>query len=277
MAEAMESARMNPPRGATAAVGRATLDLLQILGECVRLFAATLWHCRSAPRHLPKILTQLTLIGTETFAIAGLVSLFVGMVMVVQAADQLSNYTQEVLGSLVGLAMTKELGPVIMGFIVAGKSGSAIAAEIGSMRVNDEISALRTMGIEPIPFLSMPRFLAMTLALPTLVLYSDIIGIAGGALVVAFDPTISITVSQFLDNLREWLNVTDIVVGLVKGVVFGVLVSIIACAFGLRTTGGSEGVARSTTSAVVWSFVSIIIADFIIVRIAFLFFPATPK
>jgi phospholipid/cholesterol/gamma-HCH transport system permease protein len=123
----------------------------------------------------------------------------------------------------------------------------------------------------------MPRFLATTLALPTLVLYSDVIGIAGGALVVALDPTISITVSQFLDNLREWLNFTDIVVGLVKGVVFGMLVSIIACAFGLRTTGGSEGVARSTTSAVVWSFVSIIIADFIIVRIAFLFFPATPK
>jgi phospholipid/cholesterol/gamma-HCH transport system permease protein len=277
MPEAMESARMNPPRGATAAVGRATLDVLQILGECARLFVATVWHCRSAPRHLGKIFTQLTLIGTETVAIAGLVSLFVGMVMVVQAADQLANYTQEVLGSLVGLAMTKELGPVIMGFIVAGKSGSAIAAEIGSMRVNDEISALRTMDIEPVPYLSMPRFLATTLALPTLVLYSDVIGIAGGALVVALDPTISITVSQFLDNLREWLNFTDIVVGLVKGVVFGMLVSIIACAFGLRTTGGSEGVARSTTSAVVWSFVSIIIADFIIVRIAFLFFPATPK
>ena len=277
MAEVTHSAPITRPPGVTAALGHATLDLLQILGECVRLFAATLWHCRSAPRHLSKILTQLTVIGTETLAIAGLVSLFVGMVMVVQAADQLANYTQEVLGSLVGLAMTKELGPVIMGFIVAGKSGSAIAAEIGSMKVYDEISALRTMDIDPVPFLSMPRFLAMTLALPTLVLYSDVIGIAGGTLVIAFDPTISISVSQFLDNLREWLNFTDIVVGLVKGVVFGMLVSIIACAFGFRTTGGSEGVARSTTSAVVWSFVSIIIADFIIVRIAFLFFPATAK
>jgi phospholipid/cholesterol/gamma-HCH transport system permease protein len=277
MAEVTHSAPMTRPPGLTAALGHATLDLLQILGECVRLFAATLWHCRSAPRHLSKILTQLTVIGTETLGIAGLVSLFVGMVMVVQAADQLANYTQEVLGSLVGLAMTKELGPVIMGFIVAGKSGSAIAAEIGSMKVYDEISALRTMDIDPVPFLSMPRFIAMTLALPMLVLYSDVIGIAGGTLVIAFDPTISISVSQFLDNLREWLNFTDIVVGLVKGVVFGMLVSIIACAFGFRTTGGSEGVARSTTSAVVWSFVSIIIADFIIVRIAFLFFPATPK
>ena len=277
MAEVTHSARMTRPPGVTAALGRATLELLQILGECVRLFAATLWHCRSAPRHLSKILAQLTLIGTETLGIAALVSLFVGMVMVVQAADQLANYTQEVLGSLVGLAMTKELGPVIMGFIVAGKAGSAVAAEIGSMKVNDEIAALRTMDIEPIPFLSMPRFLAMTLALPMLVLYSDVIGIAGGTLVIGFDPTIQISVSQFLDNLTEWLNFTDIVVGLVKGTVFGMLVSIIACAFGFRTTGGSEGVARSTTSAVVWSFVAIIIADFVIVRVAFLFFPATPK
>jgi phospholipid/cholesterol/gamma-HCH transport system permease protein len=173
--------------------------------------------------------------------------------------------------------MTKELGPVIMGFIVAGKAGSAVAAEIGSMKVYDEIAALRTMDIEPIPLVSMPRFLAMTLALPMLVLYSDVIGIAGGTLVIAFDPTISISVSQFLENLTEWLNFTDILVGLFKGMVFGMLVSVIACAFGFRTTGGSEGVARSTTSAVVWSFVAIIIADFIIVRIAFLFFPSSPK
>jgi phospholipid/cholesterol/gamma-HCH transport system permease protein len=279
MAGVTDTAPTVPPRppGVVATMGRGALDLLQIVGECVALFTSTVWHCRSAPRHLGKILAQLTLIGTETVGIAALVSLFVGMVMVIQAADQLANYTQEVLGSLVGLAMTKELGPVIMGFIVAGKAGSAVAAEIGSMKVYDEISALRTMDIDPVPFLSMPRFLAMTLALPMLVLYSDVVGIAGGTLVIAFDPSIQISVSQFLDNLTEWLNFTDIVVGLVKGTVFGMLVSVIACAFGFRTTGGSEGVARSTTSAVVWSFVAIIIADFVIVRVAFLFFPATPK
>ncbi|MGH7899476.1 MAG: MlaE family ABC transporter permease [Candidatus Binatia bacterium] len=265
------------PPGVFAAVGRASLDILQIIGECVALFVATSWHCRSLPRHLGKVMTQLTLIGTETLGIAVLVSLFVGMVMVVQAADQLANYTQEVLGSLVGLAMTKELGPVIMGFIVAGKSGSAVAAEIGSMKVYDEIAALKTMDIDPIPFLSMPRFVAMTCAIPMLILYSDVIGIFGGAVVIALDPTISITVQQYFDNLREWLNFTDILVGLGKGIVFGMLVAIISCAFGFRTAGGSEGVARSTTSAVVWSFVAIIIADFVIVRIAFLFFPSTPK
>ena len=272
----MTDARARQP-GPIGRFGRGAIDILQIVGECVALFVATAWHIRSFGRHFSKVITQLTLIGTETLAIAGLVSLFVGMVMVVQAADQLANYTQEVLGSLVGLAMTKELGPVIMGFIVAGKSGSAVAAEIGSMKVNDEISALRTMDIDPVPFLSMPRFVAMTMALPMLVLYSDVIGIFGGTLVIALDPTIQISVSQFLDNMKEWMNFTDILVGLVKGTVFGMLIATIACAFGFRTTGGSEGVARSTTSAVVWSFVSIIIADFVIVRVAFLFFPSVPK
>jgi phospholipid/cholesterol/gamma-HCH transport system permease protein len=260
--------------GGLAALGRLLLEVLQVLGECGLLLAANAWNCRSALRHRHKILVQLVVIGTETLGITALVSLFVGMVMVVQAADQLANYTQEVLGSLVGLAMTKELGPVIVGFLVAGKSGSAIAAEIGSMKVYDEIAALRTMDIDPVPFLSMPRFVATTLAVPMLTLYSDVIGILGGALVVAVDPTITISVAQFLDNLREWLNFTDIVVGLVKGTVFGMIVATVACAFGFRTSGGSEGVARSTTSAVVWSFVLIIVADFFIVRIAFLFFPA---
>jgi phospholipid/cholesterol/gamma-HCH transport system permease protein len=120
----------------------------------------------------------------------------------------------------------------------------------------------------------MPRFVAMTLAIPMLILYSDVIGIAGGAVVVATDPSISIGVPQYFDNLTQWVNFTDIVVGLVKGLVFGMEVAVISCAFGFRTTGGSRGVARSTTSAVVWSFVAIIIADFVIVRAAFLLFPA---
>lgn len=257
-----------PPLGA--GLGGAVLDTLQVFGECVALFAATVWHCRSAVRHRDKIVAQLVLVGSETLGIASLVSLFVGMVMVVQAADQLQNYTQEILGSLVGLAMTKELGPVIMGFMVAGKSGSAVAAELGSMKVNDEISALRTMDIDPVPFLSMPRFIAMTLAIPMLVLYSDVIGILGGASVIAVDPAIQISVPQYFDNLTSWINFDDVIVGLVKGTVFGMIVATVACTFGFRTAGGSQGVARSTTSAVVWSFVLIIIADYIIVRVAFL-------
>jgi phospholipid/cholesterol/gamma-HCH transport system permease protein len=255
-------------------LGKGILEILEISGEIFLLFLSTVWHCRSVFRHRDKVLAQLVEVGSGSLAIAALVSLFVGMVMVVQAADQLATYTQEILGSLVGLAMTKELGPVIMGFLVAGKIGSAVAAEVGSMKVYDEISALKTMDIDPVPYLAMPRFVAMTLAVPMLTLYSDAVGIFGGGLVIAFDSSIQISVEQYLDNMREWINLTDIGIGLVKGMVFGMIIAIVACAFGFRTTGGSEGVARSTTSAVVWSFVMIIIADYVLVRIGFLFLPA---
>jgi len=250
-------------------LGKTLLEVLQILGEAVTLFFRSLKGCRNVARDREKVAYQMLRVGTETLPIASLVSLFIGMVLVVQAADQLANYTQEILGSLVGLSMTKELGPVVMGFLVAGRAGSAIAAEIGSMTVYDEISALKTMDIDPVCYLSTPRLVAMTLALPAIILYSDLIGILGGALVVALDPSIHISVSQYFANLTEWINLSDIVVGLIKGAAFGVVVSIMSCTFGFRTSGGSEGVARSTTAAVVWSFVLIIVFDFIIVRTTF--------
>jgi phospholipid/cholesterol/gamma-HCH transport system permease protein len=252
-------------------IGGSVLDVLQILGEGTFLFFGTLRRLRITGRTWTRIMAQMVRIGTDTLPLAFLVSLFVGMVLVVQAADQLQQYTQEILGSIVGLALTKELGPVIMGFLIAGRVGSAMAAEIGSMNVNDEINALRTMDIDPILFLSVPRFIAMILALPMLVLYADVIGIAGGALVVALDPAVKISVHQYLDNLTEWVNFKDIVVGLIKGFAFAIIVSVIGCTFGLRTKGGSEGVAVSTTAAVVWSFVLIIVFDYMIVRLAILF------
>lgn len=263
-----------PERRATgilASVGHSLLDILQVMGEGAFVFFGTLRRIRLTRRSWARIIAQLVRIGTDTLPLAFLVSLFVGMVLVVQAADQLERFTQEILGSIVGLAMTKELGPVIMGFLIAGRAGSAIAAELGSMTVYDEINALKTMDIDPIQFLVVPRFIAMTLALPMLVLYADVIGIAGGAIVVAFDPAVKISVQQYLDNLTEWINLKDVVVGLIKGFTFGMIVSIIACTFGLRTKGGAEGVAASTTAAVVWSFVLIIVFDYIIVRLALIY------
>jgi phospholipid/cholesterol/gamma-HCH transport system permease protein len=252
-------------------IGRPLLEILQILGEAAVVFVGTLRRIRPTRRTSARIMAQLVRIGTDTLPLAFLVSLFVGMVLVIQAADQLARYTQEILGSIVGLAMTKELGPVIMAFLIAGRAGSAIAAEIGSMNVYDEINALKTMDIDPIEFLSVPRFIAMTLALPMLILYADVIGIAGGAIVVAFDPAIKVSVYQYLDNLTQWINFKDVEVGLIKGLVFGVIVAVVSCTFGFRTKGGAEGVAVATTAAVVWSFVLIIVFDYFIVRLAILF------
>ena len=126
-------------------LGGAVLNVLQIMGEAAFVFFATLARVRLAGRTWTRIMAQMVRIGTDTLPLAFLVSLFVGMVLVVQAAVQLEQYTQAILGSIVGLAMTKELGPVIMGFLIAGRAGSAIAAEIGSMNVNDEVNALKTM------------------------------------------------------------------------------------------------------------------------------------
>src|ERR1700687_4498178 len=163
---------MRPERrpGVLERVGRPILDSLQIIGEATLVFFGTLRRIRLTGRTWTRIMVQMVTIGTHTLPLAFLVSLFVGMVLVVQAADQLQQYTQEILGSIVGLAMTKELGPVIMGFLMAGRVGSSVAAEIGSMNVNDEINALKTMDIDPLLFLSVPRFIAMILSLPMLVL-----------------------------------------------------------------------------------------------------------
>jgi phospholipid/cholesterol/gamma-HCH transport system permease protein len=267
-----ESEPLSPParpsRGILAAVGREVLNEVQIFGEGAYVFLGTLRRIRLRGRVWERTVDQLVRVGTDTLPLAFLVSLFVGMVLVLQSADQLERFTQEILGSIVGVAMTKELGPVIIAFLVAGRVGSSIAAEIGSMKVADEINALRMMDIDPLTFLSVPRLLAMTLAVPTLVLYADFVGILGGALVVAVDPAIKISVSQYFNNLTEWVKLSDVFVGLIKGLAFGIIVAVISCTFGFRTTGGAEGVARSTTSAVVWSFVLIIVFDYLIVRAA---------
>ena len=269
--EAVARAPRDP--GISGRVGGRVLDVLQVLGEATELFFAAARAARFLPvdRDRERVVAQLVRVGTETLWIGALLSMFVGMVMVVQAAQQVRNVSQEILGPIVGLSMTKELGPVLMAFLLAGRAGSAMAAELGSMTVYDEINALRTMDIDPVRFLVMPRFLAATIALPVLILYADFIGVSGGAAVVAFDPAITITVRAYLDRMLEWVHFTDFVVGLVKGVFFGMIASILPCTFGLRTRGGTEGIATSTTAAVVWSFILILVFDFLIVRATFAF------
>jgi phospholipid/cholesterol/gamma-HCH transport system permease protein len=243
--------------------------VLQVLGEATLLFAATVRTLAYALRDRQRIVAQLVRIGTDTLPIGALLSLFVGMTLVVQAAEQTRDVSQGILGPIVGLAMTKELGPVLMAFLLAGRAGSAIAAELGTMTVYEEINALRTMDIDPVRFLAMPRFVAATLALPLLVLYADFIGIAGGALVVAVDPVVKISVDEYLARMLEWVHLTDLLVGFAKALVFGMVSSIVPCTFGFRTSGGAEGIAVSTTAAVVWSFILILLFDFLIVRLTF--------
>ena len=267
---AVEAVGRVPRRpGPVGRLGAGILDLLQVLGEAASLFAAAVRASAFAPIDRQRVVVQMVRVGTDTLSIGALLSIFVGMVLVVQAADQLRDVNESVLGPIVGLAMTKELGPVMMAFLLAGRAGSAMAAELGSMTVYDEINALRTMDIDPVRFLVMPRFVAATLALPLLILYSDFIGVWGGAMVVAIDPAIKLTVNGYFARMLEWVHLSDILIGLVKGLVFGMIASILPCTFGLRTRGGTEGIATATTAAVVWSFILILVFDFLIVRGSF--------
>jgi phospholipid/cholesterol/gamma-HCH transport system permease protein len=262
--EAVERPASGP--GPFGRLGARILEVLQVLGEAGTLFVACVRLAPVALVDRGRVATQMVRVGTDTLSIGALLSLFVGMVLVVQAADQVRNVSQDILGPIVGLSMTKELGPVLMAFLLAGRAGSAMAAELGSMTVYDEINALRTMDIDPVRFLVLPRFIAATLALPMLIVYADFIGVCGGALVVAVDPAITIPVNSYLERMLEWVKFGDFLVGLVKGVVFGMIASIVPCTFGLRTRGGTEGIAVSTTAAVVWSFILILVFDFVIVR-----------
>jgi phospholipid/cholesterol/gamma-HCH transport system permease protein len=265
--EAVE--RPRPRTGPLSRLGQRILEVLQILGEATTLFLSSVRLAPTAVVDRRRVAAQMVRVGTDTLWIGALLSLFVGMVLVVQAAQQVQNVSQDILGPIVGLSMTKELGPVLMAFLLAGRAGSAMAAELGSMTVYDEINALRTMDIDPVRFLVMPRFIAATLALPMLIIYADFIGVWGGAAVVALDPAIRLTVHSYFDRMLEWVKFKDFIIGIVKGTIFGMIASIVPCTFGLRTKGGTEGIASSTTNAVVWSFILILVFDFLIVRITF--------
>jgi phospholipid/cholesterol/gamma-HCH transport system permease protein len=167
---------------------------------------------------------------------------------------------------MVGLSMCKELAPVMLAILVAGRSGSAMSAEIGSMRVYEEIDALRTMNIDPVSYLVLPRMVGIVLALPALVLFAIPVGWLGGAVVSSVNHQIAVGFNSFFEDLREVVKVGDILNGVFKSVVFALAIGIISCHQGLVTRGGPRGIGRSVTKAVVNSIVSILILDYFLTR-----------
>jgi phospholipid/cholesterol/gamma-HCH transport system permease protein len=198
--------------------------------------------------------------GADAVPIVALITFLMGFVMAFQSAVQLRQFGADIyVANLVALSITRELGPLMVAIIVAGRSGAAYAAELGTMCVSEEIDALRTMGIGPLRFLVFPRILAMILVMPILTLMGDLVGILGGVLVgvVNLDLTLTAYVNQTLRALDVW----DVFQGLIKAVAFGVAIGFVSCAHGLATTGGAEGVGRRTTAAVVASLFAIILID----------------
>jgi len=198
--------------------------------------------------------------GADAVPIVVLINFLVGFVMAFQGAVQLKQFGANIyVADLVGLSVTRELGPLMTAIIVCGRSGAAFAAELGTMKVSEELDALRTMGFGPVRYLVLPRTLALMLVLPLLTLLADLVAIGGGLVVGIL--TLDLSVSGYLSETRQVLSVWDVFSGLLKSVVFALAISIISCQQGFATTGGAEGVGRRTTSSVVAILFSLILID----------------
>ncbi|MDB6039842.1 MAG: hypothetical protein JWM99_3683 [Verrucomicrobiales bacterium] len=241
--------------------------MFQNIGEMMLLLWLTIKAIPSAWRQKRKILEQLFEIGNASLLMACILSLFIGGVIALQSGPVLrTRGLVSALGGLVGLSICKELAPVMMAILISGRIGSSMTAEIGSMAVYQEIDALKTMNINPVRYLVVPRMIAICISLPVLVMFSILVAWLGGALVAAFNREIGVSMESFFNNLRNVVEVRDVVNGLIKSFVFAVVIGIVACHQGLQTIGGPRGIGRSVTKAVVNSLVLILILDYFLTR-----------
>ena len=244
----------------TAQAGAWTVYLFERIGSLSLLLAQTLGGCFTRPLRWRAVQYELLKIGVDSWFIIAVSALFIGMVLAFQSAYQMQKLAAEIyIASLVSLSVVREIGPVMTALIVAGRVGSSIAAELGTMKVTEQIDALQTLAADPVRHLVVPRFVAMIIAVPLLTLWSDAIGILGGFLVGTLK--LSILSSLYWKMTTLPLAFKDLTSGLLKSLVFGVIICIVSCFEGFRTEGGAEGVGRATTSAVVTSFLLIIAAD----------------
>jgi len=248
-------------------IGSSVLYVGQTVGEMIALLCEMLYYFKEAPRNLTSIFRQMSIVGIETLPIAMLVALFVGMVLSVQTGSELALYgTQEAIGAIVGLSMVKELGPVMTSLLVAGRIGSSMAAEIGAMQVYEEIDALKTLEINPVRYLAMPRLIACLFAVPALVAFAMVVGIIGGGIVADVNPKIDVPFNVYYENMTRAINYVDIFKGLFKSMVFGGIIAHVGCYVGFKTSGGARGIGESTTRSVVLSFLLIMIANYLLTR-----------
>ncbi|MCP4632567.1 MAG: ABC transporter permease [candidate division Zixibacteria bacterium] len=217
-------------------------------------------------RHL--VFEQMLFMGVNSLPLVVFTSVFTGAVSAVQAAYQFHNFVPlRYLGTAVGKAVVIELGPVLTGLVVAGRVGAAIAAELGTMKVTEQIDALETMALDPAEFLVMPRFIAGLIMLPVLTLFADCVAILGGLAVSVW--FLGITSFTFLNGLKMFFELQDLFAGLIKAGVFGSIIALVGCYQGFITKGGAEGVGISTTRAVVLASVLILVSDYMIAHLLF--------
>ncbi len=232
--------------------------LLAFVGECALALIGSLAH--PARIRWRPMLHNVRVSGFEALPIVGLLSFLLGVVVAYQGADQLRKYGANIfVADLVGLSMLREFAPLITAIIVAGRSGSAYAAQIGTMAVTEEIDALRTLGIAPLELLVLPKIMALVIAMPLLTVFADVLGVFGGMLMARSQ--LDVSFPEFLDRFVKAVSLTSYFVGLAKAPVFAVIIAVVGCFQGLRTRGGADSVGRQTTRAVVQSIFLVIVAD----------------
>jgi len=234
------------------------LGLLGFVGEGVLITLRSIIHPRRI-RWKP-VLYNLQTAGVEALPITGLLSFLLGIVIAYQGADQLQRFGASIyVVDLVGLSMVRELSPMMTAIIIAGRSGSAYAAQIGTMKVTEEIDALRTIGVVPFELLVLPKLLALIIAMPLLTVFTDVTGILGG--MVMASAQLNISVDVFIDRLDEAVNTSSYLVGIGKAPVFAAIIAIVGCYQGLQVSGSADSVGRQTTVSVVQSIFLVIVAD----------------
>jgi len=247
---------------ASAWLKRAVLQLQEYL----RLTGQVFHGLVTRPVYPRDIIEQLDAIGIGSLTVVLLTGLFTGMVLALQSGLTLDQFgARSIVGKLVSAAMIRELGPVLTALMVTGRVGSGIAAELGSMAVTEQIAALRALGTDPVRKLVVPRVVAGTVMVPVLTIISDGIGMVGGAVISRFE--LHVASSVYWNNVVQGLYVQDLWMGVVKPFVLGFLLVTIGCYVGLRTTGGTQGVGRATTSAVVAASVAVLAADFLVTKL----------
>lgn len=247
------------------ATGKTIIETYRHIVGVLALLLSTIFWTLAGPfkRKFPKIRSifeQMVFAGVESFVIVFFVGFFTGIVIAMQSAYQLNRLGATIyVATMVAVSLARELGPVLTALVVAGRVGAAITAELGSMKVSEQIEALEAMALNPVRFLVVPRFISLILMLPCLTLLADIMGIFGGFLVGVFN--LNLNPYRYLDYSFQFMVWKDVWTGLIKSFVFGMTISIIGCYMGLNTRGGAEGVGKATTLSVVTSFVLIILFD----------------
>lgn len=249
-------------------IGHNTLKFLETLGSVALFASRSTLACIATPFYWRQLLRQLWAIGYLSLPVIGLTAIFTGMVLALQSYTGFSRFSAESsIATVVVLSVTRELGPVLAGLMVAGRVGASIAAEIGTMRVSEQIDALKTLSTNPYQYLVAPRILAAVITLPILVLFADAIGVFGGYLVsvskLGFNPAL------YIDQTFKYLEAGDVVSGLIKAAFFGYFIALLGCYQGYHSKGGAQGVGVATTRSVVSSSILILLLNYLLTSLLF--------